>query len=75
MNKKEVEAFAKEAAKNLETEKDLSNFNQMLKCRKVNHFFGSFVIGEQLAFLNRFADHAVQRFNGIGGDLPPKLPP
>ena len=31
MNKKELEAFAKETAKSLKTEKDLSNFSQMLK--------------------------------------------
>ena len=31
MNKKELEAFAKEAAKTLKTEKDLSDFNRMLK--------------------------------------------
>ena len=31
MNKKELEAFAKEAAKALKTEKDLSDFNRMLK--------------------------------------------
>ena len=31
MNKKELEAFAKEAAKTLKTEKDLSDFSRMLK--------------------------------------------
>ena len=31
MNKKELEAFAKEAAKSLKTEKDLSDFSRMLK--------------------------------------------
>ena len=31
MNKKELEAFAKEAAKRLKTEKDLSDFSRMLK--------------------------------------------
>ena len=35
MNKKEMLAFAKEAAKNMKTEKDLSDFSRMLKshCR------------------------------------------
>ena len=31
MNKKELEAFAKEAAKSFKTEKDLSDFSRMLK--------------------------------------------
>jgi putative transposase len=31
MNKKEMLAFAKEAAKNMKTEKDLSDFSRMLK--------------------------------------------
>jgi putative transposase len=31
MNKKELEAFAKEAAKSLKTEKDVSDFSRMLK--------------------------------------------
>lgn len=31
MNKKELEAFAREAAKNIKTEKDLSDFSRMLK--------------------------------------------
>jgi len=31
MNKKELEAFAREAAKSIKTEKDLSDFSQMLK--------------------------------------------
>ncbi len=31
MNKKELEAFAREAAKSIRTEKDLSDFSQMLK--------------------------------------------
>ena len=30
MNKKELEAFAKEAAKGIKTEKDLAEFSQML---------------------------------------------
>ena len=30
MNKKELEAFAREAAKGIKTEKDLSDFSQML---------------------------------------------
>ena len=30
MNKKQLEAFAREAAKTLKTEKDLSDFSQML---------------------------------------------
>jgi len=30
MNKKELEAFAREAAKTLKTEKDLNEFSQML---------------------------------------------
>lgn len=30
MNKKELEAFAREAAKGLKTEKDLNEFSQML---------------------------------------------
>jgi transposase-like protein len=30
MNKKELEAFAREAAKSIKTEKDLSDFSQML---------------------------------------------
>jgi len=30
MNKKELEAFAREAAKDIKTEKDLSDFSQML---------------------------------------------
>ena len=30
MNKKELEAFAREAAKSLKTEKDLNEFSQML---------------------------------------------
>ncbi len=30
MNKKEFEAFAREAAKSIKTEKDLSDFSQML---------------------------------------------
>ncbi len=30
MNKKELEAFAREAAKSIKTEKDLGNFTQML---------------------------------------------
>ena len=31
MNRKELEAFAREAAKSLKTEKDLSDFSRMLK--------------------------------------------
>ncbi len=31
MNRKQLEAFAKEAAKTLKTEKDLSDFSHMLK--------------------------------------------
>jgi len=31
MNKKELEAFAREAAKSHKTEKDLSDFSKMLK--------------------------------------------
>ena len=31
MNKKELEAFAREAAKSIKTEKDLSDFSRMLK--------------------------------------------
>jgi len=31
MNKKELEAFTKEAAKSFKTEKDLSDFSAMLK--------------------------------------------
>ena len=31
MNKKDLEAFAKEAAKSFKTEKDLSDFSRMLK--------------------------------------------
>lgn len=30
MNKQELEAFVREAAKHMETEKDLSDFSQML---------------------------------------------
>ena len=30
MNKKDLEAFAREAAKHMKTEKDLSDFSQML---------------------------------------------
>ena len=41
MNKKELEAFAKEAAKNLKTEKDLSNFSQMLKKITVEAVLGA----------------------------------
>ena len=31
MNRKELEAFAREAAKSIESEKDLSDFSKMLK--------------------------------------------
>ena len=31
MNKKDIEAFAKEAAKNIKTPEDLNQFSQMLK--------------------------------------------
>ena len=37
MNKKELEAFAKEAAKTLKTEKDLSDFSRMLNKNNLVH--------------------------------------
>lgn len=66
MNKKELEAFAKEAAKSLKTEKDLSDFSRMLKKVTVEAALNA-ELDDHLGYDRHQASNNANNRNGYSG--------
>ncbi len=68
MNKKELEAFAREAAKTIKTEKDLNNFRQMLTKVTVETALNT-ELDEHLGYERHEASDASNSRNGYSSKI------